>query len=332
MNDDNLVGRLNVTRDNLAPLLKEARIAKEMTVEQVAERLKVRPSLLELIEAGRFESLPEMIYTRSYIQKYAQIVGLAPEPFVVAYERIAATAQSPTLARSAARSVIESSPVIKREDMPRLNILPWILGFIGLVLIGVLAYFLAQGRLLPRSNTSSTTTTVTTVNPAPATPVNQPEATTASVVRLNVSSNPSGATVQLDKYNIGTTPLKDALVSSRKNRELRVIKAGFKPYITTKDIITNSNLSVTLERLPNAPVAVGGSGKIQLIYRGSSWTRVLNGNGKIIFEGQPKPGDRLEFDPPISVRLGAPSVVSAVVNGQTRERLGGGSPTTVQLP
>ena len=324
MKEDNLVGRLNITRDNLAPLLKEAREAKGMTLEEIAERLKVRPSLLEQIEAGRYESLPEMIYTRSYIQKFAQIVGLAPEPFVTAYERIAANASSPTLARSAVRTVIESAPVIRQEDIPRTNYVPWILGFLGLIIIGLLAFFLAQGRILPRSNTSNKPNTVAMTTPDPS-PIQ------SEMVRLSVSSVPSGATVQIDKYNIGTTPLKDAVVSSRPNRELRVIKAGYKPYISTKDLLADSNLSVTLERLVSStPIAT--SGKVQLVYRGSSWTRVRDASGKIIYEGQPKPGDRLEFTPPIEVRLGQPSVVSAVVGGVTRERLGGSSPITVKLP
>ncbi len=325
MKEDNLVGRLNITRDNLAPLLKEAREAKGMTLEEVADRLKVRPSLLEQIEAGRYESLPEMIYTRSYIQKFAQIVGLAPEPFVTAYERIAANASSPTLARSAVRTVIESAPVIRQEDIPRTNYVPWILGFLGLIVIGVLAYFLSQSGRLPIRTSQSTPATQSVVIPEPPT---QQE----GMVRLSVLSTPSGATVQLDKYNIGTTPLKDAVVSSRGSRELRVIKAGFKPYITTRDLLTNSNISVTLERLPTATGAVGSLGKVQLIYRGSSWTRVRDTEGKLLYEGQPRPGDKLEFTPPIVVRLGQPSLVSAVVNGQTRERLGGSSPVTVNFP
>ena len=208
MKEDNLVGRLNITRDNLAPLLKEAREAKGMTLEEIAERLKVRPSLLEQIEAGRYESLPEMIYTRSYIQKFAQIVGLAPEPFVTAYERIAANASSPTLARSAVRTVIESAPVIRQEDIPRTNYVPWILGFLGLIIIGLLAFFLAQGRILPRSNTTTRPNTVAITIP-------DPSPTQSEMVRLSVLSVPSGATVQIDKYNIGTTPLKDAVVSSQ---------------------------------------------------------------------------------------------------------------------
>lgn len=324
MKEDNLVGRLNITRDNLAPLLKEAREAKGMTLEEIADRLKVRPSLLEQIEAGRYESLPEMIYTRSYIQKFAQIVGLAPEPFVTAYERIAANASSPTLARSAVRTVIESAPVIRQEEIPRTNFVPWILGFLGLVLIGVLAFFLSQGRILPRSSTSSKPATVATTTP-------DPSLVQTEMVRLSVTSIPSGATVQIDKYNIGTTPLKDAVVSSRPNRELRVIKAGYKPYVTTKDFMADGNLSVTLERLVSSP-SNATSGKVQLVYRGSSWTRVRDSSGKIIFEGQPKPGEKLEFTPPIEVRLGQPSVVSAVVGGVTRERLGGSSPVTVKLP
>jgi cytoskeleton protein RodZ len=258
MKEDNLTGRLNVSRDNLAPLLKEAREAKGMALEDIAERLKVRPSLVENIEAGRYESLPEMIYTRAYIQKYAQLVGLAPEPFVAAYERIAANASSPTLVRSAARTVVESAPIVRQQDQPRSPVLGYVLAFFGLILIGVLAFVLARGGLkLPSFGAASA-------------PVSQPiQAATPDVapdmtgmVRLSVSSIPSGATVQLDKYNIGTTPLKDALVDSRPNRELRVIKAGYKPYVTTRNLEGNSNLAVTLERLASATTPTVATGKI----------------------------------------------------------------------
>jgi cytoskeleton protein RodZ len=327
MKEDNLTGRLNVTRDNLAPLLKEAREAKGMTIEVLAERLKVRPSLLENIEAGHYESLPEMIYTRAYIQKYAQLVGLAPEPFVAAYERIAANASSPTLVRSAARTVIESAPIVRPQDQPRSPVLGYVLAFFGLVLIGVIAFILARGGLkLPSLGTRPAPTPTNQISTTDSTPTEM-----AGMVRLSVSSIPSGATVQLDKYNLGTTPLKDALVDSRPSRELRVVKAGYKPFVTTRDLIGNSNLSVTLEKIATTTPSVA-AGKIALIYRGSSWTRVRDQNGKELYQGTPRPGTRLEFDPPVEVRLGAPSLVSAVVNGQTRERLGGSSPATIRLP
>jgi cytoskeleton protein RodZ len=329
MKEDNLTGRLNVTRDNLAPLLKEAREAKGMALENIAERLKVRPSLVENIEAGRFESLPEMIYTRSYIQKYAQLVGLAPEPFVAAYERIAANASSPTLARSAARTVVESAPIVRPKDQPRSPVLGYVLALIGLLLIGVLAFVLARGGL---KFPSLSMTPVTSIPQTIQTTTRVSNSNVTGMVLLSVSSIPSGATVQLDKYNIGTTPLKDALVDSRPNRELRVVKTGYKPYVTTRDLVGNSNLAVTLERLASTTTPAVATGKIALIYRGSSWTRVRDQSGKELYQGTPRPGTKLEFDPPVEVRLGAPSLVSAVVNGQTRERLGGSSPATIRLP
>ncbi|MFN3266679.1 MAG: RodZ domain-containing protein [Deinococcales bacterium] len=314
----NLAGRLNVGRDNLGSLLKEAREAKGMSTEGIAERLKVRPSLLENIEAGRFEELPELIYTRAYIQKYAQLVGLAPEPFTTAYERIAGSIH-PT------RAVIEPAP----RQQSNTPILTYALAFLGLVLIGVLAFILAGGGFkLPNLGTRQSP------QPKPTqtnSPTNNPTNQMSGMVRLSISSIPSGATVQLDKYNLGTTPLKDALVDSRPNRELRVFKAGYKPYTTTRDLVSNSNLSVTLERLPGAATTVAND-KVVLIFRGSSWARVRDKNGKELYQGTPAAGTKLEFNPPIEVRLGAPSLVSAVINGQTRERLGGSSPTTIRLP
>ncbi len=334
MKEDNLVGRLNVTRENLAPLLKEAREAKGFTVEEIADKLKIRPSLLEQIEAGKYETLPEMIYTRAYIQKFAQIVGLTPEPFVTAYERIAASVSAANAAaKSNKNMVIEQPPIHRPVPMtaPASGI-NWLLiagGALLLVGLAVAAFFLTRG---PQPRVIATNTAPIETSTMPSQPQTPVVNNLAGTVKLSVGSTPSGATVFLDNYKIGLTPLKQALVSSRAARELRVVKAGFKPYISTRDLLADSNLIVTLEKQVGANITGVNTGKVQLIYRGSSWTRVRDARGTIIYEGVPKPGDRLEFTPPVSVRLGAPSVVSAVVAGQTRERLGGSSPVTIQLP
>ncbi len=354
----------SVTRSNFGDLLREARIAKGFSLEYVADRIKVRPSLLELIETARFEELPEAIYARSYIQKFAEIVGLEAAPFVATFD--ANSGRTTFMVNKETRKTLTDArakptswtSVSTSSTLSGFKPLPWIIGAVVGLAVGAGAFMMiqrnqssassvsaqeaqriieiAQARTratdnkAPNTSSSSQGTIQSDTPPVKPVPLTPP---TPGTVRLSVNSAPEGATVYVDGFRVGITPLKQALISSGSKRELRLEKPGFKTYTASQDLQSNRNLSVALEKgiNPLTTAAQPAKGKIQLVYRGSSWTRVRRGN-QVLFEGTPRPGQKLEFDAPIEVRLGAPSLVSAVVNGVTQERLGGSSAATLRLP
>lgn len=66
--------------------LRHHRQRKGMTLAEVAEEIKVRPSLLEKIEGEQFQHLPAPVYVRGFIVQYARVLGLAePERIAAAY-------------------------------------------------------------------------------------------------------------------------------------------------------------------------------------------------------------------------------------------------------
>jgi cytoskeleton protein RodZ len=353
MSDD----KLSVTRNNFGDLLREARVAKGLSIEYVADRIKVRPSLLELIEAARFEELPEAIYARSYIQKFAEIVGLQAAPFVAAFDAnsgrntFAANAETRKTMTDARAKPTSLAATITPPSSNGFKPWPWIIGAVAVLAVGAGAFVMMQrnqnqgagisaqeakrlgetAQARARAMTSNPPNTSSSTSTAPVSPTLQAPPTPGTV-RLSVNSTPDGATVYVDGFRVGITPLKQALVSSGSKRELRLEKPGFKTYAASQDLQSNRNLSVALEKGISAPTTTQpATGKIQLVYRGSSWTRVRRGN-QLLFEGTPRPGQKLEFDAPVEIRLGAPSLVSAVVNGETRERLGGLNAVTLRLP
>lgn len=62
--------------------LKLARDSIGITVEEVAEDLKMRPSQIESIEEGNIESFKDIFYLKYFIRDYAKYLGLNHEDMV----------------------------------------------------------------------------------------------------------------------------------------------------------------------------------------------------------------------------------------------------------
>ncbi|RIH88989.1 helix-turn-helix domain-containing protein [Calidithermus roseus] len=62
--------------------LREARSAKGLEIGDVARRLKLRPAMVEALEAEAWERLPEPALTRGYLRNYALALGLDPKPLL----------------------------------------------------------------------------------------------------------------------------------------------------------------------------------------------------------------------------------------------------------
>lgn len=59
-------------------ILREARERKGMDVPTAARRLRIRPDILQVIEAADFSRMPPRGYTRNMVHAYARMVGLNP--------------------------------------------------------------------------------------------------------------------------------------------------------------------------------------------------------------------------------------------------------------
>ena len=62
--------------------LKEARESIGVSIEEVAEDLKLRPSQIENIEAGNTAAFKDMFYLKYFIRDYAKYLGLDKEDLI----------------------------------------------------------------------------------------------------------------------------------------------------------------------------------------------------------------------------------------------------------
>ncbi|MEI3610860.1 helix-turn-helix domain-containing protein [Pseudogracilibacillus sp. SO30301A] len=62
----------------IGEILREARLAKNLSLDDVQEMTKIQKRYLAAIEQDEFHALPGRFYARAFIKEYAQAVGLDP--------------------------------------------------------------------------------------------------------------------------------------------------------------------------------------------------------------------------------------------------------------
>ncbi|MEW5899394.1 MAG: RodZ domain-containing protein [Bacillota bacterium] len=65
---------------------KQVRKERGLSLEEIAEKTKIRRRYLEAIEEENFGLLPGRVYVKGFLRNYAKFLGLNPEPLVALYE------------------------------------------------------------------------------------------------------------------------------------------------------------------------------------------------------------------------------------------------------
>lgn len=63
-------------------ILREAREAQGLGVDDVAARLRLMRRQIEAMEADDFDSLGQPVFARGFVRNYARLLGLVPEPLL----------------------------------------------------------------------------------------------------------------------------------------------------------------------------------------------------------------------------------------------------------
>lgn len=67
-------------------MLREARVALQLSLVDISKKLNLRESLIESIEANEFDEIPSVTFTRGYLKGYAKLLGLSEEDVLEAFE------------------------------------------------------------------------------------------------------------------------------------------------------------------------------------------------------------------------------------------------------
>lgn len=82
-------------------ILRRAREQQQLSIEQIAARLNLRPSLITDIEADNYDHLQIVAYRRGYLRAYARLLKLPEAEITAAHDRNNSATQPPEPHRSA---------------------------------------------------------------------------------------------------------------------------------------------------------------------------------------------------------------------------------------
>lgn len=68
-------------------LLQEKRLEKELSLADIAQKIKVKPEYLTSIENSDFASLPGATHTKGFLRNYAEALRLNPDTIVAMFRR-----------------------------------------------------------------------------------------------------------------------------------------------------------------------------------------------------------------------------------------------------
>ncbi|YCS24941.1 cytoskeleton protein RodZ [Vibrio parahaemolyticus] len=273
-------------------LLKNKRESLGMTQKQVADRLRLRVSVIEDIENNRFESQQVATFTRGYLRSYAKFVGLDEKVVLVALEQTADV--KPKEQEIEMQSFSRKTKHEKHNS--RIMLLTWVIAF---VIIGISAAWWWQ---------------------------NQQENSLAQVVaEANVeTSQPSAdeiADIDLmtEEELIASTPAE--LAASNNTASESSINATQTDEVVpaeTEESTTEATqepvavIEAAEEVQEASPVVPEGMTLLTMKFKADCWIQVKDTNGKTLVSGTQKPGQDVELTgkAPFKVILGAPEGVT----------------------
>ncbi len=72
---------------DIGPILKKARLDKNLTLDDLQELTKIRKKYLEAIEDNNYRVLPGAFYIKAFIKSYADAVGLHPQEVINLHDK-----------------------------------------------------------------------------------------------------------------------------------------------------------------------------------------------------------------------------------------------------
>ncbi|WEF33518.1 helix-turn-helix domain-containing protein [Pseudoduganella chitinolytica] len=279
--------------------LAAQREAMGLSIDQIADQLKLAPRQVVAIEQGDYASLPNMAVTRGFIRAYAKVVRLDPAPLVAQIEvtpTVAPTVDHGTVRREKISTSFSESRFPSLTES-RSKPTRWLIGG-AVVLVLVAAAAAWQSGVIPTDlfSRSSTTTDAAVTAPQPGTATT---ALPAPHVPLVQPTTPAPAAAEQPAVPVAGTEAGPAATATQPP----VATAPATPVVTTPAPAT-------------APAA--GANALVLTVSQDSWIEVRTPGSKPLISRLVKAGstETVEIDRQATLVVGNPDGVRATLRGQ----------------
>jgi cytoskeletal protein RodZ len=301
-----------MTIEGLGKKFQEARVARNLTLDEAARMTKIRPQRLAEIEGDDFSQFPSLAYAKGFLLIYGKFLDVDVTPYLDAFEDSeSVTVDGYSYLQENERAKPVSAPIVRRRPAAtgggsnRVSPMPLIVGIVVLV-VGFLGmkFLLNVQRLAPgkaNSSAQAAPTATAAVASGLASPAGAP----------NISAGATAAPIASPVETIGPPETRKALTAnSTAPAEPEVRKA--KP--VTKEELAQAREGTTAPA-PNS----GDQNRVAIQPLKRTYVRVtLGDDGKAAFERWVSPSDGpVEFrGKHVAIRVLDPEAVKITKNGQ----------------
>ena len=282
--------------------LREARIAKGLSLDDLQTITKIQKRYLLGIEEGNYSLMPGSFYVRAFIKQYAEAVGLEPEALFEEFKGEIPTTAADELPGQLSR--VQSRKSFSDTGSKVLDVLPKLL--IGVFILGAFVfvwYFLAQ------KDTGDM--------------VEEPDPTENKEVRYEESEDlakeEEPKKTEEDTKAVGKNDEKKD-VKDTKNEQVDKKDKNDKSKIKQEITVKQAQGDKSFYELSNAEKF-----ELKLVSTGETWVNVKNGKGYSFFQGLMKKGETesqtldLSQETDIVIVVGNTTATEIFVNDQKVE-------------
>ena len=301
-----------MTIEGLGKKFQEARLARNLTLDEAARMTKIRPARLAEIEADDFSQFPSLAYAKGFLLIYGKFLDVDVTPYLDAFEdseRMTVDGYSYLQENRPEKPI--SAPVVRRRrptttSPQRISPMPLIFGVLVLVVgFSVMKLILNVRRLAPGQAESTAQ-----VSPS-ASPVSSPKTGQPTTTETSPSSVASAPTVA-PTASVGPTVVRKAVAAAPSEPEVRKAKPVRPEDVAQAPPQTNSS-----------PAETGEQNRVAIRPLKRTYVKVTVGgnDGSPAFERWVSPTDGpVEFrGKHVSIRVLDPDAVQITKNGKALE-------------
>ncbi|WP_029789210.1 MULTISPECIES: cytoskeleton protein RodZ [Vibrio] len=278
-------------------ILKNKRESLGMTQKHVADRLRLRVSVIEDIENNRFEEQQVTTFTRGYLRSYAKLVGLDEKIVLAALEQTSEVHVKPQ--ETEMQSFSRKTKHEKHNS--RIMLLTWA---IAIVITGISAAWWWQNQQ-ENSLTQLSSETAETEHIANDADIDQMSADELIASTPAEIAPVSAAPAVVSEADTTMSATDEGMAEST------VIPTAEAVEETAQEPVAVIEDAQAAEE-PVIPVIPEGMTLLTMKFKADCWIQVKDANGKTLVSGTRKPGQDVELagKAPFKVILGAPEGVT----------------------
>lgn len=298
--------------------LRAAREAAGLSVDAVAQQLKLAPKQVTALEEDDWQRLPGRTFARGFARNYARFVRLDPDAVLAL---LPAPDAAPALQRPALAASPRAIGEIPAERVAKPSAARWLVPLLLVAIVAAIGYYELSRTTLhlpallssmigegtsalspatttpPPSGTPGAAATKTTALPNPVA-----DASTAAAPSTDTPKNPtaatadaaSGITVLPTPAAAGTTPANDAVANA--------------PAPPANAAATPANAAATPANVPASMPANATATEVPLVltFKGTSWAEVKDAKGRVVLQMTGGAGmtQTVSAQPPLELALG----------------------------